>query len=153
MIRNWDFKNLGMDFSNCDVGNGVPSDIDMFYLAKNGFLVLGEIKNERGYFSDGQRNLLRMIIDNYSHGGMILYIEHNKYRQNGDEFVDVAECFVKEYYSNHSWKKPLLPTTVREFMSKQFKRDMDETIALRKWLAEYREQHKLEDALNDKREK
>ena len=46
MIKNWNYKNLHLDYSSMYEGNKHPSDIDLFYLAKNDTLILGEIKNE-----------------------------------------------------------------------------------------------------------
>lgn len=38
-------------------GNDHPSDIDMFYMCKDNTLIIGEIKNSRGHFGDGQRDI------------------------------------------------------------------------------------------------
>lgn len=113
-MRNWQRHGLHMKFDNCNVGHGKPSDIDMMYIGRNGFLVLGEIKNEEGLLGDGQRSLLEQIADNHKQGAMVIYITHNKYVEKGDEEVDVAECFVEEYYYNGQWHQPQTFLTVRE---------------------------------------
>ena len=108
MIKNWVQHDLYMDFSNMDYGRGQPSDIDMFYIGKNNTLIIGEIKNERGHFSDWQKNLLTTIADNYKYDAIIIYINHDKRVEDGDKFVDISLCEVKEVYYNKSkkWRIP-----------------------------------------------
>lgn len=98
MIRNKAQQKLFMDFSHILSGGGKVSDIDMVKVLRNGFVIIGEIKNEGGTLSQGQRALLEGFIDNSKSGGAILYITHNKRVEDGDTEVNVAECQVKEYY-------------------------------------------------------
>lgn len=65
MIRNWDEHGLHMDFSNIKVPKGRPSDVDLWYIDRSGFLIIGEIKNAMGAFTDGQRYLLSRLVDNH----------------------------------------------------------------------------------------
>ena len=119
MIRNWSQHELYMDFSGMKTEkHGQPSDIDLFYLGKNNTLILGEIKNEKGLFTDWQRELYTKIAQGWKYDCLILFITHNKYVQKGDKTVNVAKCFVKEYYYNGQWRKPILPTRVYEFIEK-----------------------------------
>lgn len=108
MIKNWVQHDLYMDFSNMDYGRGQPSDIDMFYIGKDNTLIIGEIKNERGHFSDWQKKLLTTIADNYKYNAIILFIQHNKRVEDGDKSVDITYCEVKEiYYKNEKkWRIP-----------------------------------------------
>ena len=108
MIKNWAQHGLHMDFSNMNYGKGQPSDIDMFYIGKDNTLILGEIKNERGTFSDYQRNLLKTIADNYKNNAIIIYINHDKRVENGDKIVDISLCEVKEIYykDEKKWRMP-----------------------------------------------
>ena len=106
-----------MDFSNISTKYGRPSDIDMWYIADN-FLIIGEIKNEKGTFTDGQRNLLKKLIDNHKGGGTVLFITHDKDVHRGDRFVDVSRCQVAEYYWHGKWYVPKKPTTVNEAFTK-----------------------------------
>ena len=115
MIRNWAGHDLHMDYSNVGV---VCSDIDLFHITSNGFLVLGEIKNCHGKFTDGQRRLLSKIVDHYKNGGTVLYITHDEDVHIGSEVVDVSECLVEEYYWRGEWIKPYRFTTVKEAMKK-----------------------------------
>lgn len=119
MIRNWDYHELYMDFSSMYNGRDHPSDIDMVYVAKDKFLIIGEIKNERGTLSNGQRKLLETFINGWTADGMAIFITHDKYVQNGDKTVDVSECFVKEifYKSIGKWVTPRRPTKVKEIIS------------------------------------
>lgn len=118
MIRNWNEHRLDMDFSGlAEQGKGQPSDIDMFYLGKNRTLIVGEIKNSRGVLRDGQRRLLEHLCDGWRHDAICLYITHDRFVQMGDTSVDVAECYVKEYYWKGKWRKPKQPTTVREALN------------------------------------
>lgn len=118
MIRNWQEHGLHMDFSNIEVPQGRPSDVDMWYIDKSGFLIIGEIKNAMGTFTDGQRFLLQKLVDSHKGGGTILYITHHKDVHKGDTFVDVASCKVEEYYWNGKWRKPRSYTTVNEAIRK-----------------------------------
>ena len=99
-------------------GSKHPSDIDMFYIGKDNFLLIGEIKNERGQLYDGQRRLLEKLIDNWQYDGMCLFIVHNKYVQNGDKKVDVPDCFVREYYYQKKWHIPSRPLKVKEVLER-----------------------------------
>lgn len=114
MIKNWKQHDLYMDFSNMNYGRGQPSDIDMFFIGRNNTLIIGEIKNERGYFGDYQRSLLKTIADNYKYDAIIIYINHDKRVEDGDTVVDVSLCEVKEiYYKNkQKWMIPKHYTVV-----------------------------------------
>lgn len=118
MIRNWQEHNLYMDFQNIDTPRGKPSDVDMFYIASNNFLIISEIKNGKGTFTDGQRALFKKLIDNHKGGGTILYITHNKDVHKGDTVVDVSQCKVEEYYWYGKWVKPRQYTTVNDAFRK-----------------------------------
>jgi len=118
MIKDWDEHNLHMDFSHIDTAQGHPSDVDMWYITPTNFLIVGEIKNERGTFTDAQRRLLKKLIDHHKGNGTILYITHNKDVHRGDRIVDVSRCVVKEYYWNGKWRTPKKPTTVNEAFQK-----------------------------------
>lgn len=116
MIKNWDYHGLHMDYSSMYRGNKHPSDIDLLYLGKGKVLILGEIKNEQGTLKHGQRKLLESLVEGWSGDGLVLFIVHNKYWQDGDRVVNVAECRVKEVYfkSEKRWRPPLRPITVKE---------------------------------------
>ena len=118
MIKNWDYHSLHMDYSSMYKGNHHPSDIDLLYLGKGKTLIIGEIKNERGMLKWGQRRLLESIINGWSGDGLILFITHDKYWQNGDRVVNVAECPVKEVFfkTEQEWRKPHRQITVKEVL-------------------------------------
>lgn len=118
MIRNIDQFQLFMDFSNCDCGRGQPSDIDLFYMGKDDFLVIGEIKNEQGHLGAMQRDFLERIVNNYSKGAIAIYVTHMDYVQDGATSVDVSMCFVREYYYKGKWYKPSEPLTVKDVIRK-----------------------------------
>ena len=107
-----------MDFSNIEVPVGRPSDVDLWYIDKSGFLIIGEIKNAKGTFTDGQRYLLQRLIDNHKGGGTILYITHHRDVHRGDTIVDVSQCKVSEYYWNGKWRTPKQYTTVNDAFKK-----------------------------------
>lgn len=118
MIRDWQEHSLYMDFSNIDTPYGKPSDVDMWYISHSNFLIIGEIKNGKGYFTDGQKRLLAKLIDNHKGGGTILYITHDRDVHRGDRFVDVSKCQVAEYYWHGKWYVPKQPITVNEAFAK-----------------------------------
>lgn len=125
MIRNWDEQRLKTDFSKIGVS---CSDVDMIHVTENGKLIIGEIKNEKGTFQDGQRRLLSGLIDAHKQGGVVLYITHDKDVHAGDTVVNVAECEVVEYYQNGKWFKPKTKTTVKEVLNRMEERNMGATI-------------------------
>ena len=118
MINNWNYHGLRMDFSGCNCGYGQPSDIDMFFIGRDGTLILGEIKNEHGQLSEFQKKLLQQIADNYKGDAIILYMTHDKLVQNGDTDVDVSKLFVDAYYWKGKWCCPTSPTTVKDVIKK-----------------------------------
>ena len=118
MIKNWNYHNLYMDYSSYTKSNDHPSDIDMFYIAENNTLIIGEIKNELGKLIGGQRKLYEKIIDNWKYKGIALFIVHNKYVQNGDKKVDVPNCKVREYYYNGKWQMPKQKLKVKDVLDK-----------------------------------
>lgn len=108
-----------MDFQHIDTNKkGRPSDVDMWYLTPNNFLIIGEIKNSKGTFTDGQKALLKKLVDNHKGGGTVLYITHNKDVHKGDTIVDVSQCKVSEYYWNGKWITPRKYTTVNDAFKK-----------------------------------
>lgn len=120
MIKNWNYKNLHLDYSSMYEGSNHPSDIDLFYIAKDDTLILGEIKNER-YNKDAwekQKKVLQRVIDNYRKEALYLFIVHNKYVQYGDTSVDVPNCQVKEYYYKGKWRIPQKDLLVKEVLEK-----------------------------------
>ena len=106
---------MHMDYSHIGV---VCSDIDLFHVTPNGFLVIGEIKNCKGEFKRGQRRLLSNLVDSCKHGGTVLFITHNEDVHLGAKIVDVAECLVEEYYWNGEWIVPYRYITVGDAMKK-----------------------------------
>jgi len=115
MIANWDYHSLRMDYSSMFRGEH-PSDIDMYYLCRDGRLVLGEIKNEKGFLSFVQRRLLERLAEGWSNDAVVLYITHDSYWQKGDRTVDVGNCLVQEIYYKqvHKWVRPKEDTTVKQ---------------------------------------
>ena len=101
-----------MDFSEVDVPSGHPSEVDMWYITPKGFVIIGEIKNEKGSFTSYQRKLLSRLVDGMTKGGTVLYIIHDKDVHLGDKKVNIANCLVQEYYWNGKWIEPQIPTTV-----------------------------------------
>lgn len=125
MIRSEERQRLFMDFGEIGV---LCSDIDMLHVFPNGKLLLGEIKNRSGYYKDSQRHLLTQIIDGYKPGGIVLYIQHDEFVENGAKRVNVAECEVVEYYTNGKWFKPNTHTTVKEVLNKMEVENMGASI-------------------------
>lgn len=107
-----------MDFQNIRTPKGRPSDIDMWYISNTNFLIIGEIKNNKGEFTDAQKWLLTRIVDSHKGGGTILYITHDKDVHKGDRIVDVSQCQVSEYYWHGKWRIPKEPITVQEAFNK-----------------------------------
>ena len=120
MIRNWNYKNLQLDYSSMFKGSNHPSDIDLFYLTNDETLILGEIKNESyntGHW-EKQKKILQKIVDNYKKEAIYLFIIHDKYVQKGDTKVDVLNCQVKEYYYKGKWRIPKNLLKVKEVLEK-----------------------------------
>lgn len=136
MIRSEERQRLFMDFGQIGVQ---CSDIDMLHVFPNGKLLLGEIKNKTGHYEKGQRHLLTQIIDGYRYGGIVLYIQHNEFVEQGAKRVDVAECEVVEYYYKGEWIKPQTQTTVKEVLNKMEVKNMGATISgkAKVWVKEF----------------
>ena len=80
-----------------------PSDIDLFFLGKTekgeDILILGERKwRRKGLIFNGQKHLLEEFARRYQDKCIILHITHTQCWQEGDRFVDIANCKVEEYY-------------------------------------------------------
>lgn len=118
MIKNWNFHNLYIDFSSYTSSQNHPSDIDMSYIAKDKTWIIGEIKNERGKLTKGQRKLLEQYVNNWKYDAICLFIVHDKYVQNGDKKVDAINCIVKEMYlkEEKEWRVPKKEITVKEIL-------------------------------------
>lgn len=114
MIRDKQEQTLFMDFRNIKMPYGHPSDIDMMWISRNGFLIIGEIKNSKGCLTNFQKEMLERFIDKHKGNGICLYITHNKDVHYGDTEVDVSECQVSQYYWRGKWRRPQKPTTVNE---------------------------------------
>ena len=97
-------------------GNDHPSDIDMFYLCKDDTLIIGEIKNARGHFGDGQRRMMTKLIELHKGDAVGLYVKHDGYVQKGDRVIDGLRCNVYQIYvkGENEWRFPKHPVTVRE---------------------------------------
>ena len=115
MIRNWQEHGLRMDFSEIGV---TCSDIDLIHITKKNRLIIGEIKNAKGNFKDGQKRLLERIVDAHRGGGTILYITHDKDVHRGDDRVNIADCIVEEYYWHGEWITPYRFITVEDAMKR-----------------------------------
>lgn len=124
-MKSWEEYKLNMDFGNIGV---LCSDCDLIHMTNGGRLIIGELKNEKGKFYGAQRNLFARIIDGYKHGGTVLYIVHDKDVHNGDEFVDVAACQVKEYYWCGKWIRPKRFITVNEVLERLEEKNMGANI-------------------------
>ena len=120
MIKNWNYHNLYMDYSSYTESTNHPSDIDMFYIGKEDTLIIGEIKNEKGHLSDGQRRLLEKVCDNWKWDALCLFIIHDKYVQYGDKKVDVPNCYIREYYWKQAqkWITPKEDTKVMDVLER-----------------------------------
>lgn len=115
MIRDWQAHQLNMDYSNISV---VCSDIDLLHVTPKGFLIIGEIKNQKGEFKVGQRRLLSNLIDAHKQGGTVLFITHDKDVHQRDTIVNVADCLVEEYYWKGEWITPYRFITVDEALKR-----------------------------------
>lgn len=123
MIKNWNYHNLYMDYSSYTESNEHPSDIDMFYISEDKTLIVGEIKNELGNLTGGQRKLYEELINGWKYKGIALFIVHDKYVQNGDKKVDVPNCEVREYYYKGKWNKPKNKLIVKDILNKYIKKE------------------------------
>lgn len=95
-----------------------PSDLDMYYLTRDNFLIIGEFKNETGKL-DSQKYFLERLINGWKHDGLVFYMTHDSYVQNGDGYVDVPACYVKEIYWKQEgvWRTPKRPTKVEDILA------------------------------------
>lgn len=124
MITNWNNR-LEMDFSSMYDDKNHPSDIDLFFMGKTekgeDILILGERKwRRKGLIFNGQKHLLEEFARRYQDKCIILHITHTQCWQEGDRFVDIANCKVEEYYYSpiDEWVIPKYYTTVKQVIDK-----------------------------------
>lgn len=115
-VNNWDYNNLKLDFGSMYVDKDHPGDIDLFYIARDNTLLIGEIKNERGRLKVGQRGILERLANGWKYNAMVLFIRHDSYVQRGAKSVNVGDCYVDEVFikKEGAWRYPKRPITVKE---------------------------------------
>jgi len=124
MIKNWEHFNLHPDFKNIKCPVGKPSDIDMFYITKDKFLILGEFKNaDMGNLGFTQREMFETFINNYKNGGIIIYATHHCLVENGDKEYDASKCQIEKYYLKGKWHKPKKYTIVQDVIDQYCKEE------------------------------
>lgn len=119
MIKDWQHFNLAPNFNEIKTTGGKPSDLDMFYITQDKFLIIGEFKNgDMGKLKPKQKELFETFIDNYKYGGIIVYATHHKLIENGDLNYDAATCEVEQYYLKGQWRKPKKHTIVQDIFDR-----------------------------------
>lgn len=119
MINSWEHFNLQPNFQNILSTRGKPSDLDMFYLTQDKFLIIGEFKNgDMGKLGEKQKELFETFIDNYKNGGIIIYATHHTTIEQGATNYDAAQCEVEQYYLKGQWHKPKRYTIVQDIFDK-----------------------------------
>lgn len=110
MIKNWEQRNVETDFSSM-YGKKHPMDIDLFYLSEDNTLILGEIKNEIGHLSYGQKSLYEKLCNGWKYNAVFMYIVHNNFVETGSYRIDIPKCKVKYIYykvnGKIGWVEPL----------------------------------------------
>ena len=133
MIKNWEHFNLAPNFQNIKTLSGKPSDLDMFYLTQEKFMIIGEFKNgDMGKLKNKQKELFETFIDNYKYGGIIIYATHNKTIEQGYKNYDASQCKVEEYYLKGQWRVPKKHTIVQDIFDKYDKEIKMEIVSDRK---------------------
>ena len=115
-MNNWNHFNLQPSFDNIK-SSVKPSDLDMFYITKDKFLIIGEFKSQYGELGN-QKWLFETFINNYKYDGIVIYAKHNSLIENGDTTYDVSKCEVEEYYWKGGWHKPRSKVTVQDVFDK-----------------------------------
>lgn len=118
-IKNMEHLRLIPIFKPIRCSMGKPSDLDMFYLTQDKFLIIGEFKNEYyGNLEKTQRWLFETFINNYKYDGIVFYAGHDKFTENGATEYDASKCIVEEYYYKGKWHKPRSKVTVQDVFDK-----------------------------------
>ena len=118
-IKNMEHLRLIPIFKPIRCSMGKPSDLDMFYLTQDKFLIIGEFKNEYyGKLEKTQRWLFETFINNYKYDGIVFYAGHDKFTENGAKEYDASKCIVEEYYYKGRWHKPKSKVTVQDVFDK-----------------------------------
>lgn len=120
MIKDWKSLNLKVDYSSMFNSYIHPLDLDMWYIATDDTIIIGEIKNENYNPNswESQKAYLNKLLHRIQGNVICLFIVHNKKYQNGDELIDVPSCIVKEYYKNGKWYIPNKEIKVKEVFKK-----------------------------------
>ena len=116
-MNNWNHFELQPCFDNIKSSVGKPSDLDMFYITKDKFLIIGEFKSQYGKLNN-QRWLFETFINNYKYDGIVVYAKHNSLVQHGDTTYDAANCEVEEYYWKGKWHKTSSKVTLQDVFDK-----------------------------------
>lgn len=111
------FYNLYLDFDELRNHGIYPSDIDMIYKCKDGFLIIGEAKLEGYHVTGLQSDVLTSIIDSHKFGGIVIEIEHYGRVQDGAKSVNIAECPVRRAYFDGKWHDYTESVSVLQWMS------------------------------------
>ena len=119
MINNWNHFNLAPNFKNIKTIGGQPSDLDMFYLTQEKFLIIGEFKNgDKGKLKNRQKELFETFVENYKYGGIIIYATHHNTVEQGDTDYDASQCNVEQYFYKGQWRIPKKPIKVQDVFNK-----------------------------------
>lgn len=118
MIKNWQHFDLHPDFQNIKCSVGKPSDVDMFYMTKDKFLIIGEFKNaDMGKLGTKQKEMFETFIDDYKNGGIVIYATHHKTIEQGATEYDASQCQVEQYYYKGNWHTPKKYTIVQDIIN------------------------------------
>ena len=117
-IRNENYAKQLRDFSGLRYGNITPTDIDVFMEFGDKDFVFVEAKYGKADLPLGQKLALERLVDcvGETHRQSLLIIAYHNVPYS--DYVDIAKCGVKEYRSNHQWRKPKNNITVREMIDK-----------------------------------
>lgn len=127
MLKNEEYHSLIPLFNNIRCNVSQPSDIDMFYITQDKFLILGEFKNGDYGKLDKQKWLFEYLINNHKGDGIVIYATHHHRVEDGDRDYDASLCIVEEYYWRGKWYKPKSKITVQDVFDKfdKEKKDMN----------------------------
>lgn len=124
-IKNWDERNLPVDYSSMFDGGKHPSDIDMFYLFPDGLIMFGEFKNELYNKNswEKQKSLFQRVLDGINGEALWLFMVHNAYVESGAKAVNGLDCVIKEYcykkpHYKAKWVTPRKETKLKEVFEK-----------------------------------
>ena len=121
-IRDHEQASQIMGFWNLRYGNITPTNIDAFLEFENKLIVIVEAKYRGLELPFGQMLAFARLCDACQSGGVESFVIHaghdSQTPRNKDGHIDLASCWVADYYHRYEWHTAEDIVTVAEFIDR-----------------------------------